>query len=319
MLESGYHPPMNRPVWAIVLLLLVTLALSMAGCLAGGSSSSPTVSITAPEQDAVVPGSNGVAVSVNVQHFDLVNSTWETNTNGQGHLLYYLDATVPTEPGQPAMTSTGTSDPTINTTYVWTDVPPGNHTFAVQLVNNDNTPLGPLVYDQVDVFVAGSLEAPPSPTPAPSVTPLPYMVLTPTVTPTPTPPTEPVGANVTVDIMANEFRFNRSFIVVPPCANVTIHFTNNDGGMPHTVSVYYTSQAKSFFANSSNVIFDAPELVGPGVTDYHFTAPCTPGTYWFQCDVHPDVMNGQFIVASPANQTGAGAATRARNENAGGP
>lgn len=306
MLESCYHPPMNRPVWAVVLLLLVTLALSMAGCLAGGSSSSPTVSITAPEKDAVVQGSNGVAVSVNVQQFDLVNSTWEPNVKGQGHLLYYMDTTAPTEPGQPAISDPGTSDPTINTTYVWTDVPPGNHTFGVQLVNNDNTPLGPLVHDEVDVFVAGSLEAPPSPTPAPSVTPLPYMELTPTVTPTPTPPTEPVGADVTIDIMAMHARFNRSFMVVPPCANVTIHFFNNDTGMPHTVSVYYTSQAQSFFKNASNVIFDAPRIVGPDTTDYNFKAPCTPGIYWYQCDVHPVVMNGQFIVAYPANKSGSG-------------
>jgi plastocyanin len=297
---------MNRPVRAVVLLLLVAFALSMAGCLTAGGG--PSVTITAPSPDAVVQGGNGVAVSVNVQQFDLANLTWEPNKNGQGHLLYYMDVqNLPTEPGQPAMTATGTSDPTINTTYIWTDVPPGPHLFAVQLVNNDNSPLSPLVHDQVSVFVAGSLEAPPSPTPAPSVTPLPYMVLTPTVTPTPTPPSEAVGANVTVDIMAKDIRFNRSFIVVPPCANVTIHFTNNDNGMPHTVSVYYTSQAKSFFKNASNVIFDAPRVVGPATIDYNFKAPCTPGTYWFQCDVHAQVMNGQFIVADPVNQTAGGA------------
>jgi hypothetical protein len=27
-----------------------------------------------------------------------------------------------------------------------------------------------------------------------------------------------------------------------------------------------------------------------------FTAPSTPGTYYFHCDVHPDQMNGTFIV-----------------------
>jgi len=31
-------------------------------------------------------------------------------------------------------------------------------------------------------------------------------------------------------------------------------------------------------------------------TTYTFTAPSTPGTYFFRCDVHPETMTGQFIV-----------------------
>ncbi len=36
-------------------------------------------------------------------------------------------------------------------------------------------------------------------------------------------------------------------------------------------------------------------ITGPAETTYTFTAPSEPGTYYFQCDVHPS-MNGDFIV-----------------------
>jgi hypothetical protein len=39
------------------------------------------------------------------------------------------------------------------TSYTWQGVRPGTHTFAVQLVNNDHTPLEPPVTDQVTVTV----------------------------------------------------------------------------------------------------------------------------------------------------------------------
>jgi plastocyanin len=36
-------------------------------------------------------------------------------------------------------------------------------------------------------------------------------------------------------------------------------------------------------------------ITGPATINYTFTAPSEPGTYYFQCDVHPS-MNGDFIV-----------------------
>jgi plastocyanin len=43
-------------------------------------------------------------------------------------------------------------------------------------------------------------------------------------------------------------------------------------------------------------IFVGQIITGPSATiDYKFTAPITPGTYFFRCDVHPS-MNGSFIV-----------------------
>ncbi|HVN74616.1 MAG TPA: hypothetical protein VMT44_08495 [Methanoregula sp.] len=39
-----------------------------------------------------------------------------------------------------------------------------------------------------------------------------------------------------------------------------------------------------------------PEARDPFTGVYRFTAPETPGTYYFRCDVQPSVMNGEFIV-----------------------
>ena len=37
-------------------------------------------------------------------------------------------------------------------------------------------------------------------------------------------------------------------------------------------------------------------ITGPATTTYTFTAPDEAGTYYFRCDVHPEQMNGDFVV-----------------------
>jgi plastocyanin len=37
-------------------------------------------------------------------------------------------------------------------------------------------------------------------------------------------------------------------------------------------------------------------VTGPTTTTYTFTAPSTPGSYFFRCDVHPTQMTGTFVV-----------------------
>lgn len=60
-----------------------------------------------------------------------------------GHIIYYLDVTPPLKKGESALTAEGTYFITRETVHVWENLPAGAHTFAVQLVNNDNTPLEP--------------------------------------------------------------------------------------------------------------------------------------------------------------------------------
>lgn len=75
------------------------------------------------------------------------------NVAGEGHMIYYLDVDPPTAPGESALTADGTFKATTEGFYLWDHVPPGKHTFSVQLVNNDNTPLDPAVVAQVTITV----------------------------------------------------------------------------------------------------------------------------------------------------------------------
>ena len=96
---------------------------------------------------------------------------------------------------------------------------------------------------------------------------------------------------VTIGLMAKNISFNVSSITVPAGSNVVINFDNQDDGISHNFAVYTNSSATS-------TIFRGPIIVGPNMTTYTFTAPSTPGTYFFRCDVHPTQMYGQFIVSS---------------------
>jgi plastocyanin len=65
-------------------------------------------------------------------------------------------------------------------------------------------------------------------------------------------------------------------------------FTNKDR-VPHNVAFYETKAA-------TKEIFVGEVFSGPKTISYHFTAPSTPGTYFFRCDVHPTTMTGDFVV-----------------------
>jgi hypothetical protein len=75
------------------------------------------------------------------------------NVTGEGHIIYYLDVTPPTVPGQPATTAPGTYQATTDDFHIWPEVPAGDHTFWAQLVNNDNTPLDTPVITRIDITI----------------------------------------------------------------------------------------------------------------------------------------------------------------------
>lgn len=108
----------------------------------------------------------------------------------------------------------------------------------------------------------------------------------PTASPTPT-PTAATPASVTINLTAQNFAFSMATITVPAGAPVLIHFTNKDS-VPHNFALYQDSAySKSIFIGT---------LITSSTTDYKFTAPTTPGTYFFRCDYHPSLMTGSFIV-----------------------
>ena len=157
-----------------ILIPLLTVLLLLAACgddgttPAGGGTTpatttptttgsptgtTPTVVITAPAAGSSVPAGN-VTVTASASNFSVVDKLNQAAVPGEGHLHFYLDVQQPpTTPGQPAITQQGTYHATATTTYTWPNVTAGSHTFAVQLVNNDHTPLNPPVLASVTVTV----------------------------------------------------------------------------------------------------------------------------------------------------------------------
>jgi plastocyanin len=104
------------------------------------------------------------------------------------------------------------------------------------------------------------------------------------------------GPAVTVDLQAKNMAFSTSEIMVPAGAAVTLNFRNREPsgssqvtGIAHNFAVYDSAAA-------TRTIFSGAIITGGEDIVYTFTAPGTPGTYFFRCDVHPTVMNGRFIV-----------------------
>lgn len=92
-----------------------------------------------------------------------------TNKEGEGHINFYLDVDpIPIEAGKaailPSPLPTGYTgkiyrgwDTNIvqQQAYIWRGVPNGNHTFAAQLVQNDDTPFTPPIWGKAAVTLKG--------------------------------------------------------------------------------------------------------------------------------------------------------------------
>lgn len=140
---------------AIVALVLMAVCAVLAGCLS--EPDTPTIEITSPLENQTIR-TGDITVRVNVNHFRTVDRQGEADAPGEGHIHFYLDVDpMPDTPGQPAVPA----DPNATwahisvTSHTFYGVGPGAHTFAVQLVNNDHTPVEPAVSDEVNVTVTG--------------------------------------------------------------------------------------------------------------------------------------------------------------------
>lgn len=164
--------------------ILIGLLLGSVAC----GDSETNVTITRPEQGSTVEAGN-VTVSVDVKKFKVVDKLGQAPEDGEGHVHFYMDVgAIPTVAGEPATTKEGTYHAQATTEFTWEDVEPGEHTFAVQLVNNDHTPLKPPVIAQVTVEIKAPGGGGASPTRSPGRSP------TPTEEETATPTQQPTGA-----------------------------------------------------------------------------------------------------------------------------
>ncbi len=115
----------------------------------------PSLEMVTPKPGAPLPAGD-LKVEVRVSNFNVVNKLGQANMPGEGHVHFFLlkpGDSVPTTPGQPAVTAAGTYHAEATTSYTWPNVQAGTYKVAVELVNNDHTPLTPPVVAEVQVRI----------------------------------------------------------------------------------------------------------------------------------------------------------------------
>jgi plastocyanin len=117
----------------------------------------------------------------------------------------------------------------------------------------------------------------------------PQMIAIANYKPTPSPSPSAAGGTATsaVKLVAKDIKFDLSTITVAADTPFTITFTNDDT-VPHNVAIFEGSDAtgKNVFRGELNK--------GSGATVVYDVPALPAGTYYFHCDVHPN-MNGTLI------------------------
>jgi plastocyanin len=88
-------------------------------------------------------------------------------------------------------------------------------------------------------------------------------------------------------IVAKGIAFNATELKLPAEQETTITFDNQDAGIPHDVAIYTQQGGESLFTGEI--------ITGPAKAEYAIPA-LEAGSYYFQCNVHPN-MNGTVTVA----------------------
>ena len=99
---------------------------------------------------------------------------------------------------------------------------------------------------------------------------------------------EAADEEVKLTLVAQNTKFDKTTLEAPAGEDVALTMENKDS-IEHTFSLYETAGATEKLAGGQ-------AFSGPAFLTYQFTAPETPGTYHFQCDIHPTAMNGDFVV-----------------------
>jgi hypothetical protein len=139
-LVNNDHTPLNPPAIAAV-SLRVTAAAGM-----------PAVVIVSPRDGEVITG-NSVVITAEGANFNLIDKIGQTNAPNEGHLMFYQDVEAPTIQGPQATTRPDSYFAAAAASHTWTGLAPGTHTFSIQLVNNNNTPINPPVSAKITITV----------------------------------------------------------------------------------------------------------------------------------------------------------------------
>lgn len=109
------------------------------------------------------------------------------------------------------------------------------------------------------------------------------------------------GGGGGLTVVATDNKFDVASLTAPPNTSVTVTF-KNDGKVKHNVHFYDKKDGNTLATGAEGAILD-----GGKTETLTFTTPAA-GSYYFQCDLHPDQMNGKFEVKEGAAVPGGGGA-----------
>ena len=103
------------------------------------------------------------------------------------------------------------------------------------------------------------------------------------------PPPPATGTPVTsATVVAKNISFDTAQLVLKANSLITLTLDNQDAGIPHNLAIFTEENG------GGSKIFGKDPFSGPAKETWTFTAPA-PGTYFFHCEVHPN-MKGTVIV-----------------------
>lgn len=108
-------------------------------------------------------------------------------------------------------------------------------------------------------------------------------------------PDENGAHGAAVELVAANIAFDPTMLSAPADTPFTIEFDNRDSGQQHNVVIFDNPE------RSGTPVFEGELITGPATVEYRVD-PLTEGTYYFLCEVHPQ-MTGE-IEAAPGPPSG---------------